>query len=102
MGSILKSKKRQDVDAIVHGRQGEKHLQVQRKQVADTSAVKRASATANIKAVQIQQLSKEHLQRRINREYRYIRYQKSKSLIVLPISTMIHSKVLLFYALDLR
>ena len=30
-GSILKSKKRQDVDAIIHARQVEKHLQVQRK-----------------------------------------------------------------------
>ena len=30
-GSILKSKKRQDVDAIVHDRWGEKYLQVQRK-----------------------------------------------------------------------
>ncbi len=29
--SILKSKKRQDVDAIVHDRWGEKYLQVQRK-----------------------------------------------------------------------
>ena len=31
MRSILKSKKRQDVDAIVHNRQAEKYLQVQRK-----------------------------------------------------------------------
>ena len=30
-GSIFKSQKRQDVDAIVHDRQAEKHLQVQRK-----------------------------------------------------------------------
>ena len=30
-GSIPKSKKRQDVDAIVYSRQAEKHLQVQRK-----------------------------------------------------------------------
>ena len=46
---------------------------------ADTSAPKRASAEANIKIVQIHQLPKKHLQRRINRGYRYIRYQKSKS-----------------------
>ena len=30
-GSIFKSQKRQDVDAIVHDRQAEKHLQVQRR-----------------------------------------------------------------------
>ena len=30
-GSIFKSQKRQDVDAIVHDRQAEKHLQAQRK-----------------------------------------------------------------------
>ena len=64
-GSIFKSQKRQDVDAIVHDRQAEKHLQVQRRAScrylglknsicnneyqgsADTSVVKKASATAN-------------------------------------------------------
>ena len=64
-GSILKSQKRQDVDAIVHVRQAEKHLQVMKRArcryvglkmsickneyqgLADTSAAKRASATAN-------------------------------------------------------
>ena len=89
--------KRQDVDAIVHDKWGEKYLQVQRKVscrcfglkksicgseyqgIADTPVAKRASAEANIKAVQIYQHPKEHLQRRINRGYRYIRYQKSKS-----------------------
>ena len=30
-GSIFKSQKRQDVDAIIHDRQAEKHLQVRRK-----------------------------------------------------------------------
>jgi hypothetical protein len=66
-GSIFKSQKRQDVDAIIHARQAEKHLQAQRKAScryvgpqksiynseyqgsADTSVVKKASATANIK-----------------------------------------------------
>ena len=55
--SILKYQKGQDVDAIVHDRQAEKHLQVQRK--ASCRCVgppKRASATENIKPVQIQQL----------------------------------------------
>jgi len=42
------------------------------KQVADTLVKKRASATANIKGLQIHQLPKEHLHKRINREYRYI------------------------------
>ena len=64
-GSIFKSQKKQDVDAIVHGRQAEKYLQVRRKAScryiglkksicdneyqgsADTSVVKKASATAN-------------------------------------------------------
>ena len=70
-GSIFKSQKRQDVDAIIHARQAEKYLQVQGKascryngqeksicnseyqSLADTTAAKKASATANIKAVQI-------------------------------------------------
>ncbi|RHS75875.1 hypothetical protein DW928_15740 [Firmicutes bacterium AM43-11BH] len=64
-GSIFKSQKRQDADAIVHARQAEKYLQAQRKVscrynscqksicnseyqgLADTSVVKKASATAN-------------------------------------------------------
>ena len=64
-GSIFKSQKKQDVDAIIHARQTEKHLQVQRRAscryiglkksicnseyqgIADTSATKRASAQAN-------------------------------------------------------
>ena len=89
--------KRQDVDAIVHAKWGEKYLQVQRKVscrcfglkksicgseyqgIADTPVAKRASAEVNIKVLQIHQLPKEHLQRRINRGYRYIRYKKSKS-----------------------
>ena len=64
-GSIFKSQKRQDADAIVHDRQAEKYLQVRRKAscgyiglkksicnseyqgIADTSTTKRASAQAN-------------------------------------------------------
>ena len=64
-GSIFKSQKRQDVDAIVHDGQAEKYLQAQRKAscryigqeksicnseyqgIADTSDTKRASAQAN-------------------------------------------------------
>ena len=109
-GSILKSQKRQDVDAIIHARQVEKYLQVQGKascryigqeksicnseyqSLADTTAAKKASATANIKAVQIHQPSKEHLHKRINPGYRYIRHQKSKSFIAPPISITIPSK----------
>ena len=78
-------------------RQAEKHLQVRRKvscryidsqksicnneyqSLVDTLIPKRVSATENIKGLQIHQLPKEHLHKQINREYRYIRYQKSKS-----------------------
>ena len=109
-GSIFKSKKRQDADVIVHDRQAEKYLQVRRKAsrryvgpqksicnseyqgLVDTSVVNKASATANIKGLQIHQLPKEHLHKQINREYRYIRYQKSKSLIAPPISITIYHK----------
>ncbi len=48
-------------------------------QVADTSVKKRASATMDIKVVQIYQLPKEYLQQQITTLYRYIRHQKSKS-----------------------
>ncbi len=92
-GSIFKSKKRQDVDVIVHDRQAEKYLQVRRKvSCRYVSQPKRASTTANIKGLQIHQLPKEHLHKQINREYRYIRYQKSKSLIAPSISITIHLK----------
>ena len=60
--------------------------------LADTLAAKKASVTANIKAVQIHQPSKEHLHKRINPGYRYIRHQKSKSFIAPPISITIPSK----------
>ena len=50
------------------------------KQVADTLVKKRASATANIKGLQIHQLPKEHLHKQINREYRYIRKVNPSSL----------------------
>ena len=78
-GSILKSKKRQDVDVIVYNRQAEKYLQVPRKAScryvgpkksicnseylgsADTSVTKKSSATADIKELQIQRLQKSHL-----------------------------------------
>ena len=71
MRSILKSKKRQDVDAIVYNRQAEKYLQVQRKAScryvgpqksicnseylgsADTTVAKKSSVTVNIKVLQI-------------------------------------------------
>ena len=107
-GSILKSQKRQDVDAIVHDRQDEKYLQVQwkassrygepKKSIcnseylgsADTSVVNKASATANIKPVQIKRLPQRHLYKQITSWYRYIRYQKSKSFIIPPISIMVH------------
>ena len=82
-GSIFKSQKRQDVDAIVHDRQAEKYLQVRRKvscryidskksicnneyqSLVDTLIPKRVSATENIKVLQIHQLPKEHLHKQI-------------------------------------
>ena len=114
LGSIFTLSKMWDVDAkfakgvSLNPRKGKMQMQLymidrlksickfKEKQVADIMVKKRASATANIKGLQIHQLPKEHLHKRINREYRYIWYQKSKSLITLPISITIHSKVLLF------
>ena len=46
------------------------------KQVADTLVPKRASATENIKPVQIQRLPQRHLQQRISRDCRYITKQE--------------------------
>ena len=46
-GSILKSKKRQDVDAIIHARQAKSICNNEYQGSADTSVVKKASATAN-------------------------------------------------------
>ena len=81
--SIFKSQKRQDVDAIIHARKAKKYLQVQRKAScrcidlkksicnseylgsADTSVVNKASATANIKPVQIKRLPQRHLYKQI-------------------------------------
>ena len=54
--SILKSQKGQDADAIVHIGRLKSICKFKEKQVADTLVPKRASATANIKPVQIQQL----------------------------------------------
>ena len=117
-GSILKYQKRQDVDAFVYDRQAEKYLQVQwkascryggpKKSIcnseylgsADTSVVNRASATANIKLVQIHQLPQRHLYKQITSWYRYIRHQKSKSIIAPPISITIHHKARKDYAIQ--
>ena len=110
MRNILMLSKMWDVDAkfakgvSLNPRKGKMQMQLymidrlksickfKEKQVADTLVKKRASATANIKGLQIHQLPKEHLHKQINREYRYIRYQKSKSLIAPPISITIHHK----------
>ena len=99
MRSILMLSKTWDVDAkfakevSLNPRKGKMQMQLymtgrlksickfEEKQVADTSVSKKASATANIKLVQIQRLSQRHLHKQINREYRYIRYQKSESII---------------------
>ena len=67
---------------------------------ADTSVVNRASATANIKLVQIHQLPQRHLYKQITSWYRYIRHQKSKSIIAPPISITIHHKARKDYAIQ--
>ncbi|MEJ8743394.1 hypothetical protein WKT07_08085 [Mediterraneibacter sp. HCN-7094] len=110
LGSIFTLSKMWDVDAkfakgvSLNPRKGKMQMQLymtgrlksickfEEKQVADTLVKKRASTTTNIKGLQIHQLPKEHLHKQINREYRYIRYQKSKSLIAPPISITIHHK----------
>ena len=97
LGSIFTLSKMWDVDAkfakgvSLNPRKGKMQMQLymtgrlksickfEEKQVADTLVKKRASATANIKGLQIHQLPKEHLHKQINREYRYIRYQKNES-----------------------
>ena len=91
-GSILKYQKRQDVDAFVYDRQTEKHLQVQRRASCRYIGLKKSICNSEYQALQIHQLSKKHLRQRINREYRYIRFQKSKSFIIPPISITIHHK----------
>ena len=98
MESIFTLSKTWDVDAkfakgvSLNPRKGKMQIQLymtgrlksickfEEKQVADTLIPKRASATMNIKALQIHRSKKEHLQWRINREYRYIRYQKNESI----------------------
>ena len=110
MRSILMLSKMWDVDAkfakgvSLNPRKGKMKMQLymtgrlksickfEEKQVADTLIPKRASATANIKGLQIHQLPKEHLHKQITAWYRYIRHQKSKSLIAPTISTTVQHK----------
>ena len=84
MGSIFTLSKMWDVDAkfakgvSLNPRKGKMQMQLymtgrlksickfEEKQVADTLVKKRASATANIKGLQIHQLPKEHLHKQIN------------------------------------
>ena len=118
LGSIFTLSKMWDVDAkfakevSLNPRKGKMQMQLymidrlksickfKEKQVADTLIPKRASATMNIKAVQIHQLSKKHLRQQINPGYRYIRSQKSKSFIIPPISITIHHKARKDYAIQ--
>ena len=76
-GSIFKSQKRQDVDAIVHDRQAEKHLQVQRKASCRYLGLKNSICNSEYQALQIHWSKKEHLQQRISRQCRYSSCQKS-------------------------
>ena len=110
LGSIFTLSKMWDIDAkfakgvSLNPRKGKMQMQLcmtgrlksickfEEKQVADTSVSKKASATANIKLVQIQRLPQKHLRQQINPGYRYIRHQKSKSIIAPPISITVHHK----------
>ena len=67
--SILKSQKGQDADAIIHIGRLKSICKFKEKQVADTLVPKRASATENIKPVQIQQLPQKSI---CNSEYQGI------------------------------
>ena len=60
-GSIFKSQKRQDADTIYMTGRLKSICKFEEKQVADTLVKKRASATENIKALQIHQLLQRHL-----------------------------------------
>ena len=91
-GSIFESQKRQDADAIVHDRQAEKHLQVQRKASCRYIGQEKSICNSEYQALQIQRLSQRHLRQQINPGYRYIRSRKSKSIIVPPISITVHHK----------
>ena len=117
-GSIFTLSKMWDVDAkfakgvSLNPRKGKMQMQLymtgrlksickfEEKQVADTLIPKRASATMNIKVVQIHQLSKKHLRQQINPGCRYIRSQKSKSFIIPPISITVHLKARKDYAIQ--
>ena len=110
LGSIFTLSKMWDVDAkfakevSLNPRKGKMQMQLymtgriksickfKEKQVADTLIPKRASATMNIKAVQIHQLSKRHLRQQINPGCRCIKSQKSKSLIASSILITVHHK----------
>ena len=61
-GSIFKSQKKQDVDAIIHARQTEKHLQVQRRASCRYIGLKKSICNSEYQALQIQRLSQRYLQ----------------------------------------
>ena len=108
LGSIFTLSKMWDVDAkfaegvSLNPRKGKMQMQLymtgrlksickfEEKQVADTLVKKRASATENIKVLQIHQLPKRYLQHSISEMCRYMRCQR------------LSSKALLFNSLDLR
>ena len=118
LGSIFTLSKMWDEDAkfakgvSLNPRKGKMQMQLymtgrlksickfEEKQVADVLISKRASATMNIKAVQIHQLSKKHLRQQINSGGRYIRSQKSKSFIIPPISITVHLQARKDYAIQ--
>ncbi|RHS75636.1 hypothetical protein DW928_15920 [Firmicutes bacterium AM43-11BH] len=61
-------------------------------QVADTIGLKKSICNNEYQGSADTSVVKKHLRQRINRGYRYIRFQKSKSFIIPPISITIHHK----------
>ena len=61
-GSIFKSQKRQEVDAIVHDGQAEKYLQAQRKASCRYIGQEKNICNSEYQALQIQRLPQRYLQ----------------------------------------
>ena len=82
-GSIFKSQKKQDVDAIVQVKQAEKYLQVQRRASCRYIGLKQSICNSEYQALQIQRLSQRYLQHWISEMCRYMRCQRLSSKALL-------------------
>ena len=110
MRNILKLSKTWDVDAKFskeassNPRKGTMQMQfnmigrlksickLKEEQVVDYNGQEKSICNSEYQALQIQRLSQRHLRQQINPGYRYIRSRKSKSIIVPPISIIVHHK----------